>query len=269
MDTLIYLIPFFFVISIIYSSIGFGGGSSYVAIMALFAFPYTQIPKVSLLCNIIVVIGGCYFYYKAGHLKISKALPFILGSIPLSYIGGKLIIAREFFLFLLAISLIVAALNLLFFNPKNSIKNYTLHIKNKNQIKINNMQFNTNLINSTIIGGILGLMSGLVGIGGGIFLSPILFLKRWGYAKEIAATSSFFILVNSVVGLIGQFSKANFMAGYELQFILPLVITVFLGGQIGSRISVFKLSDVIVKKTTAVVVLSVGIRILVKLSFVS
>ena len=259
MDKLFYLIPFFLIIAIIYSSVGFGGGSSYLAIMALIGLPYQLMPKISLFCNIIVVTAGCYIFIKHKHLKIKKAVPFIAASIPMAFFGGNIYINKELFLFLLGLTLIVAATNMLFFNRDlyniNQLKD-SLNIHNN--LNIQNKKFSIQY--EILAGGIIGLLSGLVGIGGGILLAPLLHITKWGKPKEIAAVSSFFILINSISGLIGQFSKP--WSGDGVIPIVPLIIVVFFGGQIGSRMSAGILSESIIKKTTAFVVMFVGLRIL-------
>ena len=151
----------FFIIAILYSSVGFGGGSSYLALLLIWEVPYYIFPVIALSCNIIVVSGNCFNYSKAGNLNLRLLLPYIVGSIPLAFIGGSLPIEKRIFEILLFVVLTIAGFLLLF-----KFKLYD----NKKIIykKIPN-------IISIIIGGILGFISGVVGIGGGIFLSPILF----------------------------------------------------------------------------------------------
>ncbi|MCP4131975.1 MAG: sulfite exporter TauE/SafE family protein [bacterium] len=261
MDILFYIIPLFFIIAIIYSSVGFGGGSSYLAVLAVLSFSYTLMPKISLFCNITVVTGGCYIYYKSGHLKFTRVLPFLIGSVPLSFIGGNILIQKEIFLFILAVTLIIAASNMTFFDTRKRA------ILKQDYFTKKNKSFNNSPVLEVLIGCVLGFISGLVGIGGGIFLAPLLYLMRWGYAKQISATASFFILINSIAGLSGQFAKSQLVLQHEMVYIIPAVLTVFLGGQIGSRLGAFKLSEIVIKRTTAIVVFFVGFRMLMKLGF--
>jgi len=247
----------FFAIAVIYSSVGFGGGSSYLAVMALFSFPFLLMPKISLVCNIIVVSGGSLIFFKHGYLKIKKVWPFVIGSIPLSFLGGMIQIEKKFFLILLGFCLLTAGVNLWFFSKA---KTYNGSLRTSKKIADKNIRFFFPLL----IGSILGFISGLVGIGGGIFLSPVLFILNWGRAKEIAATSSFFILVNSVFGLLGQFSSITKIGNSELIFLILLGVMVFAGGQIGSRLGSIKLSELLIKKATAAIVLFVGIKILLR-----
>ena len=250
MNILFYLIPVFFIISVIYSTIGWGGASSYVAILALLGLNHLLIPKVSLICNIVVVTGGMYFFYKEGHLSFQRAIPFTLGSVPLAFAGGAIQIERDVFLSILSVLLLIVGVRML-------IPTKVSEVQNK--------QYSSRIVwgMSIFIGMILGFVSGLTGLGGGVFLAPILYVMEWGTAKEIAGISSFFIFSNSIAGLIGQFTK-----GYEIddfKMIIPLAITVFIGGQIGSRLGSKYFSDVWVKRITAVILIVVSVRILYKL----
>jgi hypothetical protein len=262
MDIIFTIAPLFFLIALIYSSVGFGGGSSYLAIMALAAFPYELMPKVALFCNIIVVTGGCYVFYKSGHIKFKKILPFVIGSIPMAYVGGSIQIKKEIFLFLLAITLIIASANMVFFNSEKR-KILKIDFFNILQESNHNKKFTKQLF-GLISGAVIGFVAGLVGIGGGIFLAPLLYMTRWSYAKQISATSSFFILVNSIAGLAGQFSKG--FNDNDIIQIIPLMIAVFIGGQIGSRLGAFRLSDIIVERATGILIMFTGLRILYKLA---
>ena len=261
MDTIFSIAPLFFLVALIYSSVGFGGGSSYLAIMALSAFSYGIMPKIALLCNIIVVAGGSYVFYKSGHIKLKNVLPFIIGSIPMAFLGGSIQIKKEIFLSLLAVTLIIASGNMVFFNTeKRKI------LKRDFFNSLEHSHHNNNFLRvffGLISGSVIGFIAGLVGIGGGIFLAPLLYMTRWGYAKQISATASFFILVNSIAGLAGQFSK-----GYndsDIIQIIPLAIAVFIGGQIGSRLGAFRLSDIIVERAAGILIMYTGFRILYKL----
>ncbi|MCP4132350.1 MAG: sulfite exporter TauE/SafE family protein [bacterium] len=258
MEVVLYLVPIFFIIAFIYSSVGFGGGSSYVAILALFLFPYQLIPRISLICNIIVVLAGCFIFIKSKHLRIKKVLPFVLGSVPLSYLGGQFAINRELFLSLLALSLIIASSNMLFWDKYK--KNGEEKENPRNSVPRTKIPF----LFEVIVGSAIGLLSGFVGIGGGIFLAPVLHLRKWGNPKQIAGTSCFFILINSIAGLFGQFSKGG--SEGDLHVLIPLAVAVFLGGQLGSRLGAGILPELVVKKATAVLVMFVGVKILFELT---
>ena len=170
----------FLVTAILYSSVGFGGGSTYLALLLIWGIPYIALPVIALSCNIIVVSGNCFNYIRAGNLNLKLLFPYLIGSIPLSYMGGSLPIEKKLFEILLFLVLATAGTLLLF-----NFKSYDN--KEKSYRKIPSFI-------SVLIGGFLGFISGIVGIGGGIFLSPILFLLRAGKPKYIVTTASLFIL---------------------------------------------------------------------------
>jgi len=239
------LIPLFLITALLYSMVGFGGGSTYLALLALFGVSYTYIPSTALICNIIVVSGGCYFFIKEKHFKLKYVLPFLITSMPLAYLGGSLEINKNTFFLLLALSLLIASARM--FLSDNKFK------------REQNVSTKAIWGFGLPIGALLGFLSGVTGIGGGIFLAPVLYLLGWTKAKTVAASASFFILVNSLAGLSGQFYKNSFTIDWEL--ILPLAIAVFIGGQIGSRLSAKNLSLTLLKRLTASLVLFVSLRI--------
>lgn len=233
----------FFCIALIYSSVGFGGGSSYLALLAVMGVHFEIIRPAALLCNIIVVTGGTYIFWRSGALDIRKSLPFLCASVPLAFVGGRWQIDDAFFFFtVLGICLIVASL-LLWIQPSSS----------KEKFGFNNIFLNAGL------GGIIGFLSGFVGIGGGIFLAPALHLLHWGEAKKISALASIFILANSISGLAGQLTQSG---GFEWSFIMPLLIAVFLGGQIGSRLGARKFDPTYIKRITSIVIFLAAVKIL-------
>jgi uncharacterized protein len=253
----------FFLIAAIYASAGFGGGSSYLAVMALFGLPQNVMRPTSLMCNIVVVLGGTYIMWKNGYLNLRKIIPLSIASVPLAYFGGLIKLSDRTFFLLLGVGLIVAAL-LMFFQKKSNDSNNNLppqylEEKNDNPLIINNLVKEKGFWQSLGLGGLIGGFSGMVGIGGGIFLSPVLNLMRWDTPKNIAATASFFILINSISGLIGQLQKQPHL---DWAFTLPLLLSVLIGGQIGSRLSVFRLNQILVRRVTAALVLYAGVNIL-------
>lgn len=249
MDHFPYLIPLFFLTALAYSMAGLGGGSTYLALLALFSFPYESIPKIGLLCNLTVVIGGSWLFYKAGHFSPRKILPFVATSIPAAYWGGTIHIGKEIFTILLAVSLIVASLRLFF--ADKAFESRT------------SLSWKTAWLVGVPVGALLGFLSGLVGIGGGIYLAPVLLFLGWADSKQAAASASFFILVNSLSGLAGQFTKGGFTFPWPL--VLPLLLAVFLGGQIGSRVGSKRIPRLALQRVTALLILFVGGRLLTKL----
>ena len=232
-----------------YSSVGFGGGSTYLALLLIWGIPYQIFPIIALSCNIIVVSGNSFNYIRAGNLNLKLLLPYLIGSIPLAFIGGSLPVEKKFFEILLLIVLSVAGLLLLF-----KFKSYDDKEDNYRKIPI---------IISIFIGGILGFVSGVVGIGGGIFLSPILFLIRAAKPNHIITTASLFILINSLSGIIGQLTKSFVLS--EIQNYWFLLLAVLIGGQIGNFLNLKIFPTRILALVTAGLVLFVSIRMAYKL----
>ena len=236
----------FFVVALLHSMVGFGGGSSYIALMVLFEVPYEVLPKIALVCNIIVVGGGSYHFIKKGHFRWDLFWPFILGSIPLSFLGGITPISKEIFLIILGGVLLFSGLNLFCTTTRG----------NEEKVKP------TSIAKKISVGAIIGFISGLVGIGGGILLSPLLLNMRWGGAKSVTGVASVFILVNSIFGVFGQFLKSGTFSISGFDGFLALFLAVFLGGQIGSQMSAGKLSPYFVRLATAGLVIFVGGRLI-------
>ncbi len=247
---MIILLTLFFVTAILYSSVGFGGGSTYLALLLIWEVPYYIFPLIALFCNILVVSGNSINYVKAGNFSLKLLIPFLIGSIPFAFIGGSISIEKELFEFILFFVLTIAGLLLLFQNKLFSQNN------NKYKKLPNYISF--------IIGSILGLVSGIVGIGGGIFLSPILFLLRAADPKKIATTASLFILTNSLAGVMGQLTKGNVID--KLSEYWPLFLIVLIGGQIGNFLNLKIFSNRTLVVITALLVLFVAIRMGLKIS---
>ncbi len=241
---LIPLCGLFFLIATLYSMAGFGGGSSYLAVLVLAGFPYQSIAPVALACNLIVSGTGFVNFYRAGYLKWKNVLPFAVLSVPMAYWGGSLPISKGLFSLLLGLSLIVVAFRMLFvprpFEGRQSTP--------ESQVwKI-----------GLPVGGVIGFLSGLVGIGGGIFLSPVLLLLGWANAKEAAAAASIFIFLNSAAGLLGHAGKA----AVDLNRLWPLALAVFWGGHIGSRMGSAHLPKKVLERILAVLVLCASYKLL-------
>ena len=234
----------FLVTAILYSSVGFGGGSTYLALLLIWKVPYLIFPVIALSCNIIVVSGNCFNYIRAGNLDFKLLFPYLVGSIPLAFIGGSLPIEKKIFEILLFFVLSAAGI-LLLFNFKSYDDKEVIYKK-------------IPAIISVSIGGILGFLSGVVGIGGGIFLSPILFLLKAGRPKQIVTAASLFILINSFFGIAGQLSKNSVLL--EVKNYWFLLIAVLIGGQIGNYLNLKIFPARILVLVTASLVLFVAIR---------
>ena len=239
----------FFVTAILYSSVGFGGGSTYLALLLMWQIPYYIFPVIALCCNIIVVSGNCFNYTKAGNLNFKLLLPYLIGSIPLSFIGGSLTIEKKVFEILLFLVLTIAG--------------FLLLLKFKSYDDEDETYKNIPKFISIIIGAILGFVSGIVGIGGGIFLSPILFLIKAGKPKHIVTTASLFILINSIFGISGQLTKSLIFV--EIQNYWFLFLAVLIGGQIGNFLNLKIFPSRILALVTAGLVMFVAARIGFKL----
>ncbi len=235
---------FFLVTATLYSSVGFGGGSTYLALLLIWGVPYFVFPIIALCCNIIVVSGNCFNYIRAGNLNLKVLYPFLIGSIPLAYIGGSLTIEKRLFEILLFIVLTIVG---------------TLLILNSKQYENKNITYKKiPTILSILVGGLIGFISGIVGIGGGIFLSPILFLLKAAKPKHIVTTASLFILINSIFGIIGQLKKELVLI--EIQKYWYLLVIVFIGGQIGNFLNLKILSKRILVLVTGSLVIVVAFR---------
>ncbi len=239
----------FFVTALIYSSVGFGGGSTYLAILLIWGVPYTIFPVIALVCNIIVVSGNSINFLRSKNINFNLLFPYLIGSIPFAFIGGSITIEKSLFEILLFCVLLVAGIFLLIESKSFS----------KEKIKINQIP---KLI-SISIGSIIGFISGIVGIGGGIFLSPLLFLMKAGYPRHITSSASLFILINSIFGIAGQLTKDQILDQVIIYW--PLFLSVLVGGQIGSVLNIKFLPNKILALLTSFLVIFVAIRIGIKL----
>ena len=241
---MIILTIFFFITAILYSSIGFGGGSTYLALMLIWDVPFYIFPIIALICNIIVVTGNSINFLRTKNINISLLTPYLIGSVPFAFFGASISIDKNLFEILLFFILLIAGIFLLL-----KSKSY-----NNDEVIIRKVP----KVVSIFIGSIIGFISGLVGIGGGIFLSPILFLLKAGYPKHITSTASLFILINSLFGVAGQLTKD--MVLNEFINYWPLFIVVLIGGQIGSFLNIKFLSNKILAVITSLLVIFVAIR---------
>jgi len=240
------IILFFLIISFVYASVGFGGGSSYLAILSLYDLPFKEIRLIALICNIVVVTSGTIIFLLNREVNWKKILPLVLLSIPMAFLGGSLPLKQEVYYLLLGVTLLVASILLW---VKQDQKRVTHEMK-------------SHFLRDGFIGGCIGFLSGMVGIGGGIFLSPLLNLMGWDTSRKIAATSSVFILVNSISGIAGQLRTPPENINYTMIAILGL--SVLVGGFAGSKIAALKFDHQVVRRLTACLVFIAGIEVLYK-----
>jgi uncharacterized protein len=241
---MIWLTGLFALVALIYASVGFGGGSTYTALLTLWGVDYQLVPIISLLCNIIVVTGGTIRFVRAGLVKWPQVVPLLLGSAPLAFIGGLVPLKQWLFLLILGGVLLLSAIALVVQPEKLAQRKLTKPV----------------LLS---ISGAVGLLAGLSGIGGGIFMAPVLHLIRWDNARRIAAFASIYILINSVAGLTGQILKAgpqSLVAPAGEYW--PLLVAVFVGGQLGSLLGMKFLTPRLLRTLTALLVGYVAIRLL-------
>ncbi|ATL49944.1 hypothetical protein COR50_18075 [Chitinophaga caeni] len=243
------IVFFFLTVAFVYSSVGFGGGSSYLAILAMYSFPYQEIRLTALVCNVVVVAGSVTMYVRKNQVNWRKILPVTVLSVPMAYLGATVKISQTTFFQVLGVTLVLASILL------------WLKTSNQDTVASSVDDKNAGLVKNSLLGGGIGFLSGMVGIGGGIFLSPLLNLMKWDTPRKIAATSSVFILVNSISGIMGQLTKLSGKMDYSK--IIYLGLAVFIGGQLGSRMSL-KWNPLVIKRITAVLVFAAGVNVLIK-----
>jgi uncharacterized membrane protein YfcA len=243
-ESMIYLIPIFAVTAFVYASVGLGGASMYLAVLALFHVPYQDIPPAALACNIIVTAGVTCHFWRAGHVKPRLILPFIVTSVPMTFVGAGIKLSEPVFYRILAVVLIIAAVRTFFFKEG-------AHVRHAAGTR-------TAFIYAPLAGAALGALAGMIGIGGGLFLLPVILLLGWGDAKESAAAAGAFTLVNSAAGLVAHGAAGRF----DWAFILPLACAVFVGGQLGAHCGARRFSPNAVRKIFAVILFGVAVRLL-------
>ena len=241
---MIILTIFFFITAILYSSIGFGGGSTYLALMLIWDIPFYIFPIIALICNIIVVSGNSINFLRTKNINIKLLTPYLIGSVPFAFLGASISIDKNLFEILLFFILFIAGIFLLL--ESKYFNNDEIIIRKVSKVI------------SIFIGSIIGFISGLVGIGGGIFLSPILFLLKAGYPKHITSSASLFILINSIFGVAGQLTKDIVINEFFNYW--PLFVAVLIGGQIGSFLNIKFLSNRVLALLTSLLVIVVAIR---------
>ncbi len=242
---MIWLATAFFATALLYASVGYGGGSTYNALLALYGVDYRLLPAIALACNIVVVTGGSIRFARAGITPWRGALVLTAIGAPAAFLGGLMPIGETAFLTLLGLALVLTALTML------------VPVREGAGEPMQGARW------MPVIALPLGFLAGLVGIGGGIFLAPLLHLTRWNSARAIAATASFFILINSLAGLVGQLVKGGTdRIASAVTLSLPLLIAVAIGGQIGSLFAARLLPPTWIRWLTAALTLLVGGRLL-------
>lgn len=238
----------FVAVAFLYASVGFGGGSTYTAILIESGLHWELVPPVSLVCNIVVVTGGVYHFARAGHLDLRFAAPLITASVPAAFIGGYLRLDESSFFSILGGALLVAGVLMLL---DKQWGNYDAPVAQP-RTRVN-----------LVLGLGLGALAGLTGIGGGIYLAPVLHLFRLAEAKTVAVTCSLFILVNSIAGLAGQLTKLGSNAQVLLEAgYLALPLAVLVGGQLGSLVGAKWLPAAPIRRVTGLVITVVAVRLL-------
>ncbi len=227
-----------FVVAFLYASVGHGGASGYLAILSLWAIPAQQMAASALVLNLLVSGVALASFAKAGHFSWRLTWPFALASVPFAWLGGWLQVAPQAYDWLLSLVLFVAAWRLWIKFPAASVVG------------------RPKLVVALPAGAGIGMLSGIVGVGGGIFLSPLIVLKRWADPKRAAAASTLFILVNSAAGLLGRAGRGVLAGGPLIGLILPAV----LGGAVGSRLGANHFSGMVLRRLLAAVLIIAALK---------
>jgi len=236
----------FFCVAFLYSSVGHGGASGYLAVLTFFTFAPNIMSTTALLLNILVASIALLSYTRAGHFSWKLSLPFLLSSVPLALVGGMLYVSGVIYKLLLAVALLIASLRL-------AMPNALLQHTESSHLPA--------VGTCVTVGGIIGLLSGIVGIGGGIFLSPVILLFGWATTKQTAATSAMFIIANSIAGLLGRAANQTLDVGP----LLPCVVAATIGGVLGSHYGATKFSSLVLQRLLAVVLIIAAIKLLMTL----
>lgn len=241
MELQIVFILLLFVVAFLYASVGHGGASGYLALMALFGMAPDFMKPTALLLNLFVSLSAFILFYRGGHFKWKLFLPFALASIPMSFVGGVISLDADIYKKLLGVLLLIPVIRMLFF-PNTD----------ESELKEGNIGL------SIFIGATIGFLSGLIGIGGGIILSPVLLMMRWTNQKQTAAISALFIFVNSLSGLAGQLSTGLVLQSSMVSY----VAVAFCGGTIGGWLGAGKFNQQILKYLLAIVLFVAALKLL-------
>jgi uncharacterized protein len=252
---LVFIAPLFFGISFIYSSVGFGGGSSYIAILVLLGISLFVVPPVAQILNIIVAGMAMISFAKAKHLSLKFTLPF-LSSVPFAFSAGTIALPERQIALIFVLALFAASAALFL----SGIRGRFERLQEKEARVLRLWDFRKIVLVGVPTGAVLGVVAGLVGIGGGIWLSPLLILSRMADPKRVAATSSVFIVANSVSGFLGQ----SVSKPIDVSILLPLALVVLAGGVLGSRLGALRLDHDKIRVIVSAIVAVAGLNLMIK-----
>ena len=240
MEIQILIIAAIFVVAILYSSVGHGGASGYLAVMAFFAVAPVTTRPTALILNIFVASIGTFQFYRRGHFDLKVFLSFAVASIPFAFIGGMVLLPTPVYKKILGAALLFAAFRLAwkFASEKEEIHPPKIWI-------------------ALVVGAFVGLLSGLIGVGGGIFLTPILLLMNWTEAKTAAGISAMFILVNSIAGLLGNYAQVALLQSNVAFWIVAAIFGGIIGTTLGSRY----FNSLTLRRALAVVLVIAGFKL--------
>lgn len=238
--TAIFIILAIFIVAVMYSSVGHGGASGYLAVMAFFAVAPEVTRPTALVLNLFVASIGTVQFYRAGYFSWRIFLPFAAASIPFAYIGGMIHLPTQIYKVVLGVVLMLAAVRL------------AVRLRNDDEIK------DPPILACLAIGAVIGLLSGMVGVGGGIFLTPILLLMHWAETRVAAGVSVLFILVNSIAGLAGNYKQVSVLPPDVWIWIAAAVV----GGLIGSTLGSKRFDSITLRRVLAVVLLFAGVKLI-------
>jgi hypothetical protein len=233
-NPLLYLLVF--LVAIVYSSAGFGGASGYLLSMSLFDIPANVMSSTALALNIFVSSISFANYFRAGHFRPKLLVPFLITSIPAAFLGGTFKLSEQTYITLLYLVLTYLAIRTTLFPVISEKADGTMRP--------------IPLWASLLSGAVIGLLSGMIGIGGGIFLSPLIILMGWGNSKEAAASAGAFIAINSISGLVGRLTNSTFALG---EFGIPLLVVGLVGALIGSQLGAVQFSGANVRRALGVI----------------
>ena len=242
--SILLIVPLVFFVAVLYSIVGHGGASGYIAVLTLFSIPAVVVASTALVLNLVVAGISMLYFWRGGHFRFHLLWPFLVTSMPAAYLGGAIMIDAKTYEFILSLVLLFAAYRLLI--GKNKIKNIN-DFPEKIWMKLG-------------LGAVLGFISGLIGVGGGIFLSPLLLFLGWADAKATASVSAVFIFFNSITGILGRVNHHNFSLGID--GIGWIFLAAIIGSLLGSRLGAYKFTSPILYRVLGTVLFLAGVKLL-------